>query len=549
MKYIKYISVLSLLVATSACTGDYEDINTNPNKVTVGGIMPSGMIEPVILYGTNNFMSDDRQFGNEIAQVTVAAASNVREEHRYNLGDANFKSVWNDCYKYATNALHMYDLAVAQNDVNYQAIGLTMKVYYMQVCCDLFGGIAYTDAFHEGRLKIDTQKEAYEAMMADLEKANSLYNNKVALEKSERDRIYYGDINKWKKFTNTLHLRLLMRVSGRNTAFSPTVAERINTILDNPTKYPVLESNADNTYVHYPGGESYYRNYYNTTDFSTDNGFSGEHHVSEQFLSMTVFNNDGTVCDPRLRIWAKPRAAADYKWYGAVSGCTKAYAVSGKPTNNEKDTFLHYETLVRDTNVNQLITYDELLFIKAEAAFNGWIAGSAEDYYNAAVTASCLKWNDYGQYAAFPVQAGGKWTTSTVEITASDIEALLANEKVKYNNTYERIAEQKWVSLFWVAGFQQYSEMRRTGYPDVTIGKGTVDYDYTKGLFMARMEYPLVSIANNKENYLAAIQAMGGSTLEDDTMILPVWWSGQAVAKDAGNPWPHSFRTLKHGDK
>ncbi len=549
MKYTKYIAALSLLITAAGCTNEFEDTNRDPNKITVGGILPSGVIEPLILYGTNNLAGDDFQFGNEIAQVTVAAASNVREEHRYNLGDANFKSIWNDCYKYATNANHMYALAVAQNDANYQAIGLTMKVYYMHVCCDLFGGVAYTDAFHEGRLKIDTQQEAYEAMIADLEKANELFTTKTTLEKSERDHLYNGDMAKWKKFANTLHLRLLMRVSGRNTSFTPSIADRIKAIVDNPTKYPVFTSNADNAYVHYPGGESYYRNFFNPTKYSTENDFSGDHHISQQLLSMTLFDDAGTVIDPRLRIWAKPRAANGYQWYGAISGCTKEYPVTGKPTNNEKDSFLHYETLVRETNVNQLLTYDELLFIKAEAAFNGWIAGAAKDYYNDAITASCQRWNEYGKYAAFPVQVGSKWTPTTIEISSSDITALIENPKVAYNDTYERIAEQKWLSLFWITGFQMYNEMRRTGYPDVTIGKGAVNYGYTQGLFMARWVYPLSSIANNRENYLAAIQAMGGSSLSDDTMTLPVWWSGQAIAKDAGKPWPHSFRTLKQGNK
>ena len=36
-------------------------------------------------------------------------------------------------------------------------------------------------------------------------------------------------------------------------------------------------------------------------------------------------------------------------------------------------------------------------------------------------------------------------------------------------------------------------------------------------------------------------QAQGG-TINDNTMVFPIWWSGQAVAKDAGQPWEHSFR-------
>ena len=38
---------------------------------------------------------------------------------------------------------------------------------------------------------------------------------------------------------------------------------------------------------------------------------------------------------------------------------------------------------MRDTNPNRLLDYDELLFIKAEAAMKGWIGGSAQEYYEA----------------------------------------------------------------------------------------------------------------------------------------------------------------------
>ena len=64
---------------------------------------------------------------------------------------------------------------------------------------------------------IDSQQEVYTAMLEELELANSLYNASLGLDDPTKDGIYGGDIAKWQKFTNTLRLRLLMRVSGRNT--------------------------------------------------------------------------------------------------------------------------------------------------------------------------------------------------------------------------------------------------------------------------------------------------------------------------------------------
>lgn len=548
MKQAKYIGIACALIL-AGCTGKFEDINSNPNKIEVGGIVPSGLLEPLLMDGVNSLISDTYSLANEIAQVSAAVTSNVREEHRYNLANSNFVSVWNSGFRRATDAQHMYELAVAQGDVNYQAIALTMKVFYLYNNCDMFGPIPYTEALHgkDGIMKprVDSQQEAYEAMMADLETANSLYNPMLSLSDSSKDAMYGGDLNKWKKFTNSLHLRLLTRVSGRNTAFTPTVAERINTIISDPATYPVFESNADNATVKYTGGETYRRNQFNTTSYPTENGFTGDHQISEQILLMTVDQTTGEPFDPRIRIWGKTRQVDDFKWIGAVCGCTSEYGNE----NRQHGSYMHYEVLVNDTNPNHVMDYSELLFIKAEAALKGWIAGSAEEYYKAAIKASCEKWNVFGAQAAFPTPDGKG--TMAINISAGDMDALLADSRVAYNaaKAEQLIAEQKWLSLYWVAGWEMYHEMRRTGYPNVEIGKGAIDRNRTDGKFPARFAYPVVAMANNHDNYVAALQSMGGAGEDDNTMILPVWWSGQAVAKDNGTPWEHSFRTLRKGTR
>lgn len=542
MKYAKHILTLALLAACTACTGDFEEYNTNPNKLTDGSIAPSSMMEPLLYDGTKSLANYMLSIANEISQVTVAK-STPRREHCYNLADGNFANIWNLCYKWAANADHMRELAVAQKQPNYEAIGLTMKVYYLSICSDMFGSIAYTEALKgsEGirQPHIDSQKEAFEAMIADLEHANSLYQPSAVLANATKDALYGGDIAKWKKFTNTLRLRLLMRVSGRNNAFTPSVGEQIKQLLANPATYPVFESNDDEATVKFNASAEYYLSYFNTSSFTSETDLSGDHHVSERFLSLIYDQTDGTT-DPRLRVWIKPRynRSEILPMVGAISGCTNSY--NSRPVADQEP-FLHYETLVRDTNPIYLMSYDELLFIKAEAALNGWIAGSAQEYYEEAVKASCEKWGQYGQYAAYPVAGGSSVSTAPVTIAQKDITTLLESDLAKWDGTQQRLAEQKWISLFWVVGFQMYHEMRRTGYPECKTGLGTIELDRTDGKFIARYPYPLIAVANNRINYEAAFAEQGGS-VNDNTMIFPVWWSGQAVARDAGSPWPHSFR-------
>lgn len=80
-----------------------------------------------------------------------------------------------------------------------------------------------------------------------MNQANSLLDVKKKL--AESDILYKGEasvdgIVKWKKFANSLSLRLLTRISAKNGEIN--VHERIRKIVNDPVNYPVFTSNADN---------------------------------------------------------------------------------------------------------------------------------------------------------------------------------------------------------------------------------------------------------------------------------------------------------------
>jgi hypothetical protein len=75
-----------------------------------------------------------------------------------------------------------------------------------------------------------------------------------------------------------------------------------------------------------------------------------------------------------------------------------------------------------------LLTYSEVLFLRAEAAQRGWIAGNAARLFAQAIRASM---EQYG-------------------IADTDINAYLAQPRLVYNagTGLQQIAYQKWVLLF-----------------------------------------------------------------------------------------------------
>ena len=317
--------LLAASLLGTSCTTNFEEINTNPNKMTVGDIEASRMLEPIIYGASRQWQYYTWYWNDELIQFTAFTGGTTRQEHRYFISDQDWKGVWNFYSSYANNTLHMASLAAEDGDVAIQAMALTLKVLFMSNLTDMFGDIPYSEAFQgreEGGTKTpkyDSQQEVYEQMFADLEAANELYATQPTMLDGNLDGLYGGDMAAWRKFNNTLYMRLLCRVGGRSEM---NVGQRMRALLADPGKYPLFASNADNARVDYTGIKPYV-NYF--TD-ETENEFTASgRKLTEQFIKMTVISENGIQLyqDPRLPIWGKKHPSRD-TWKGTISGCTNA---------------------------------------------------------------------------------------------------------------------------------------------------------------------------------------------------------------------------------
>lgn len=252
MKKISIIVAgLSIFLLNLACTQDFGDINEDPNRIAQ--ISPGTLLNPII-YGlaTHNARRSDA-ITFDLMQVSLPFPSATGGLHRYDVSQGIGNSSWSNYYKWLQNIGEMRTAAEEAGDVNYEAIALTLNACVYANLTDLYGPVPMTESpgGEEGILypAFDSQEFIYETILADLENANELYDLESPMIYAE-DILYQNNVENWQKFTNSLHLRLLLRISNR----SETGAfEKMTAMIQNPAEYPVFEETEESAILEVTG--------------------------------------------------------------------------------------------------------------------------------------------------------------------------------------------------------------------------------------------------------------------------------------------------------
>ncbi len=496
MKTIFKLTIIAFVATASVqCTTGFDEYNTNHNEPEYGDISPINMLQALISNTADAMVYRTWFLNGELMQYTVSGTSN-NSFHRFVIPNTATASSWRWFAQCAANADEMERLAAKSGDANCEAIAITLKALNLSNLTDCFGDIPYTEAFgnidgtHNNQPAFDEQRTVYEGIIASLERANTLYDASQAIT-SSKDLLYGGDIDKWQRFTNSLYLRLLMRLSNRDAELG--VSEKIAKVFANPSKYPVFTDNADNATLYYDSVEPFV-NYFGS--------IASTNFTSSRKICSTIIDMMSPVGDPRISIYF---VQGGESWKGRESGQPV------QETETSGIAMLNRDNLGSFASPYSFMKYDEVLFIYAEAAKRGWIAGgdiAAEEFYREAITASIRFW--------------GSIDTNKTVITDKTIANFLA--KVPYNNTLEQIINQKYVALFWT-GYEAWYEYRRTGYPDLVIGRATSN-DH---ILPTRFQYPDNTASVNIANYQTQVARMRSVYKGDDDMKTPVWWSKKAV--------------------
>ena len=491
-------------IAQPSCKKDFQQINTNPN--TSPTALPQQLLAPALVNTMTANMLKARTFSNELVQITVAETDGEGAVFRYDIRPNQADYMWNNLYQQLSNFKDVYSTAADPLVANkgYQGISLICQAWVYSILTDTYGDIPYFQS-NMGRDGIfepafDKQKDIYLDIFKQLENANTLLNgapNVVAAS----DPVYAGNCAQWRKFGNSLYLRLLLRLSGKAEVANDVIA-KIHDIVDvNKANYPIMTSNTDAAVLRWTGVG------YLTSPFI--NGVR-EQDWRAPALSSFFINNLTKWQDPRLYtlfngapggVWSIAPSSGNF--VGVPSGyaagtapTTKSYFYSTANGPGGKS----YESEPLGGNI---MNYGELQFILAEASLKGYITtGTPKTYYDAGVQNAITFW--LPTYFTAPI------TVASYE-TAADITW---NDALSLDDKMEMIHVQKYYTLFWT-DFQEWFENRRTGHPVLPKGPGVLN----NKIMPARLNYPVYVQSANPANYTAAVANQG-----PDVISTQVWW-------------------------
>lgn len=463
MKRILSYLLAVVVVVTAACKKDISDLNVDPKNPSTS---------PSYSFFTNA----ERTLSNTLTSSNVNLnifrlivqhwqETQYPEESQYDLGTREINdNIWNALYRDVIRDLREAknlipgDVVGAEKQQNEIAIAEILEIYTWYYLVTSYGDIPYTEAMDiEQPFPVyDDAKTIYNDLLARLDAAIGQLNAS-AESFGGADIIYNGDPAMWKKFANSLKLRMGITIADDD-------ATKAKSVIESAVASGVFTSNADNAVLNYLGAPP------NTNPIWVDLVQSGR---DDFVAASTLVDELKTLNDPRIdNFFTFDQSGNDYS--GAPPGVQSAYAQ-----------YSHVEPTITEPDFpGLLMDYSEVSFYLAEAAQRGFtVGGTAAQHYANGVTASIVYW-------------GG---------TVAEATAYLAQPSVAYSpaNYKQRIGIQQWIA-FYNRGYDAWNSWRRLDYPQLQPAHDALSD------IPVRYPYPVNEQNVNRLNYEAASEAIGG---------------------------------------
>ena len=466
-----------LLLSGTACTKNFEEINTDPTLVTADIIKPSMLFTAVLKNSV--FDSYNASIISEYSGYYSNQGSGVIFQN------ANWTSPFNTYYRsYIINSAEIIRLTADKPKlVNEYAMGRIWKALLFAQLTDLYGDIPYFESAKNvvdviNQPKYDAQKDIYTDLLKELKEAAAQLSTAPTLASfGNADILMGGDVDRWKRFANSLRLRLALRVSYADPALAKQhVADVIN--------QPMIDANSFNVFL-------------NTIDGANTSNrnplYDDPLNSYPLWTSFTVAENLKKLSDPRLTIFSLPASdgTSGYRGRPIALGTNQI-------TYAEKNTAMLQNSFRSPEHPIIVMNAAEVYFLRAEAALRGLSTENAQQLYTTGITQSLAQYN-------VPLAAQATFLASAAAVLTGTVEEKL-----------EQIIVQKFLAIMYESN-EAYAEFRRTGYPRIWTGSSQGS---TNGEIPRRLTYPLDEYAKNETSIKEAVARLS----KGDSYMSRVWW-------------------------
>ncbi len=507
MKKVKFILPIIAATLLFSCD-DYLDINESPNNSTADNVSPNLSLAVAQTAPYRTLTRNANVLGNLLMNnwgfnVNSFAVTNP-EEFSLNFNNNTGSAIWDGLYvnTYALSKITAYE---SDQYDNHKAIAKILKSFYFQYLVDLYGDIPYFEV-HQGTNSLtpsyDDGQVVYRDLVVQIEEAIAMIDNApdgtVAV--GSEDVMLGGNMDAWKRFGNTVKLRLLLRQSEMTDPET--------------TSYLTAE------FAELAGAE------FVNQDVTINPGYSNNAEQQNPFFDLFYNVGPGTGATPAAQLASREttifRQYRASDWIadeinsnpvdarrgrlftligGSVVGVIQGDAaqVSGgtAPTNLSA---LGPGVLTSSEQDGYVMTLAESKLLQAEAVLRNYLPGDAQALFNEGVLAS------FSQLGATP----GAYITEVNGIPGKGLGSGTFEEKIW------AISYQKNIALMGTNSIEAFIEATRTGYIDqIDLALGAVLNGRTHK--PRRLLYPTSELAGNSAN-------VPDISLEDIFVQGPFWF-------------------------
>jgi hypothetical protein len=468
MKKINILIIGFLLTASLGCK-KYLDINNNPNGPSQAD--PALYLPSIQANYAQGIQFDARLIGAYIQNFLSSSGGATVDRHGYFSGSDFGGSMWRNVYwKGGFNTLDLIKNATAQKKWDQVGVGIALQAYGWQMLTDYHGPIILKQAFDSSRnvFDYDPQDTVYAYVQRQCREAIEYLNRSddaVGSPLFKRfDQIYKGDRVKWKKFVYGL-LAINAHHLIKKSFYKP---DDVISFVDQS-----FTSNADDPIVPFTGTIADDASGYGPLTVGTNTlGTYGQSAFIVRLTDGSVF---GGAKDPRQAVMLNPSVDGMYRGLSPGTGQSSTVSSSTVGVRSLFGTLLGTNTIgqtgpgtvgkyfYNDKAGFPLMSYAELQFIKAEAAFVKGNKELALSAYKIAVNAS-LDATIRSELNPLPIASLANYN--------ADRALYLANPAVIPTSsatlTLNHILLQKYIALWGWGVIETWTDMRKYDY-DVNI--------------------------------------------------------------------------------